>query len=559
MRRDLGLTLLLLLSAAAESNSMSPPGKPVLLGCRSPEKETFTCWWKPGSDGGLLTTHHLYYETEKLEGTQECPDYRSAGRNSCFFDKDHTSIWVDYYLSVVASNALGNATSDVFKMDVMEIVKPNVPENVTLQVMKIEDNPYLHIRWEHPYDTDTKSGWVTIKYELRVQQENSNGWKEYTSGTQTQFNLYNINPGVLYIVQVRCALDHGSWSEWSHFTSVKTPNYAQKYFWILVSILSAVPFTTAMCIFVMKRKYVKKCLLAPVPGPKIRGLDVQLLKRGRSEDIINALIINQSFPPSVAWKDEIEEYLIVSDDGLLPNPSSSQKRKKSLIIPTGFHLDLEIQCKESSPGQSDWDKDEERKKEIDNFVKSITLLSGEPPQLPTQKQLCPSVSFVNREATDQSPSNHNGAAENAVQPLTNSGYVDIQRHKNIQEVGVKEEDYSRMQEVNGDNVLILQKEKVTAYMDVQRQEENIPEDYSRVKEVDGANTILLQRQNVSADSSCREKGNHYTNCTNQKDSHFTGPGKLGVCTELICSGYVDATPAPSLMEGFVSHAMSKNK
>ncbi|XP_033973607.1 prolactin receptor b isoform X2 [Trematomus bernacchii] len=494
MRRDLRGALLLLL--AVQSSSMSAPGKPVLLSCRSPEKETFTCWWEPGSDGALPTTHHLYYERERLEGTYECPDYLSAGRNSCFFDKNHTSIWVDYYLTVMASNALGNATSDPFKMDVMEIVKPDAPGNVTLRVEEREASPCLHVRWMPPSNTDTKSGWVTIKYELRVKKDNSNNWKEYTSGTQTHFSLYSVSPGGVYTVQVRCLLDHGSWSEWSNTTFVKISNYLQneRPLSMLISILSAILFIMAGLILIAKRKSVKQWVLPPVPGPKIRGINSQLLQSGGSDDVGNALIIKQSFPPIYfVWEDQMEDYLIVTEneDWL---SSNSQKRKKSLI-PACFHFDSEIHSKQSPCHQNDWEKDEEMS-QVDNNNK----------------------------------------------PFTNTGYVDFQRHvENVQEADVKHVDYSRVKEVKGDNVLFLEKEKVqsSGYMDFQRQE-GIPEDYSRVKEVESDHLVVLQKQNA-ADMSCKDEGNHYTDCALHK------PRKPHVCTELSDSGYVDTIPAPPLM------------
>lgn len=51
----------------------------------------------------------------------ECPDYHKAGDNSCYFDKRHTSIWIIYNITVVASNTLGKAYSESVEVDVMDI------------------------------------------------------------------------------------------------------------------------------------------------------------------------------------------------------------------------------------------------------------------------------------------------------------------------------------------------------------------------------------------------------------------------------------------------------
>ncbi|XP_029961606.1 prolactin receptor-like [Salarias fasciatus] len=543
------MMMMMMLSVAMENSGWSPPGKPELLGCRSPEKETFTCWWKPYSDGGPQTEHRLYYEREDLEGEHECPDYRSGGSNSCFFNKTYTSIWVDYHLTVVASSALGNVSSDPLKIDVMEIIKPDAPDNVTLQVEEKKNNPRLHVRWQPPSNTDPRSGWVTIKYQLRIKQDSSHQWNNYTLGKQTHFSLYSISPGAVYRVQVRCALDHGSWSDWSNTTSKTIPDYLQRErpFWLLLSALSVVPLFATLCIVVIKGKDVKQFLLPPVPGPKIRGVDVQLLQSGQAEDI-SALIFNEKYPPVVAWKDQMEEYLIVCDKDNMPllDRSNSLKRKDCVSIPPSY-LDIKVQCMESIHSQNDVKKVNGSTDVKDSSGKSTKCTSGEglpskelPHLLTPQQQSL----WMNRNSTDR----HKSATESMIQPLsTSSGYVDLQRCESSQEMGVLQKYYSTMEEVNSGNILVLQKDNVPLSLDSRRWEDNIPEDYSRVKQVNSGNVVFLQKQNDLADSSCEEMDHFYSAYQKATNPQVTGPSKGALCTDSICHGYVDSVPVLPLI------------
>uniref|UniRef100_A0A8B9KIL0 Prolactin receptor n=1 Tax=Astyanax mexicanus TaxID=7994 RepID=A0A8B9KIL0_ASTMX len=274
------------------------PGRPRVISCRSPEKETFTCWWEPGDDGGLPTTYALYYRLEGSETIYECPDYKTAGENSCFFSKNDTSLWVNYNISVVASNDMGKSVSEPVEVDVVYIVQPNTPESVMVSVLEDNHGPYLRVDWEKPQSADTRSGWITLVYQLRVKQE-------YDAGMQKYYKVFSLHSGKEYMVQVRCKPDHGFWSEWTTPVYIQMPDCNATF---------QISFTEQNNINCMANlPAVKHCLLPPVPGPKIRGFDQQLLKNGKSEEMFNALVI-PGFPPTSTYEDLLVEYLEVYDD-----------------------------------------------------------------------------------------------------------------------------------------------------------------------------------------------------------------------------------------------------
>ncbi|XP_060617364.2 prolactin receptor [Anolis sagrei] len=296
-------------------HSGQPPGKPELIKCRSPEKETFTCWWKPGSDGGLPNNYIFFYNKEGEDEFHECPDYTTAGPNSCYFNKKHTSIWRTYNFTIKAMNEMGSTSSDSYYVDVANIVQPDPPENLSLEFEKKVYGEYLLLKWSPPLLGDLRSGWLTLDYELRIKPEEGQMWEKIFVGHRTTYKMYSLNPGERYVAQVRCRSDHGLWSDWSPQSYIKLQKDVRVkdiLVWIFVACLSFAVCLIMVCTLALKRTNMVARLLPPVPRPKIKGFDAQLLEAGKTEELLSALDC-QGFPPTSDYDDLLVEFLEVDD------------------------------------------------------------------------------------------------------------------------------------------------------------------------------------------------------------------------------------------------------
>ena len=56
-------------------------------------------------------------------------------------------------------------------------VKPNPPEKVAVTVLEDKGWPFLRVSWEPPHKADTRSGWITLIYELRIRLDGEDEWE----------------------------------------------------------------------------------------------------------------------------------------------------------------------------------------------------------------------------------------------------------------------------------------------------------------------------------------------------------------------------------------------
>lgn len=56
-------------------------------------------------------------------------------------------------------------------------VQPNTPENVSAVVVHKDQIPFVRVSWEKPRTADTRSGWITLVYQIQIKPEKDEEWE----------------------------------------------------------------------------------------------------------------------------------------------------------------------------------------------------------------------------------------------------------------------------------------------------------------------------------------------------------------------------------------------
>nr|AAF67171.1 growth hormone receptor [Cavia porcellus] len=312
-------------NASLETNSS---GNPKFTKCRSPELETFSCHWTDEGHHGLKSTGfiQMFYtkrnSQEQNQEWKECPDYVSAGENSCYFNSSYTSIWKPYCVKLTSNG--GKVDEKCFYVE--EIVKPDPPTGLNWTLMNTSATATygdIQVRWKPPRSADVKKGWIMLDYELQIKQTNETQWKMMDPVTSTSVPLYSLRLDKEYEVRIRSRLQnsdkYGEFSEILYITLPQSsPFTCEEEFqfpWFLIMIFGIFGLTVMLLVVMFsKQQRIKMLILPPVPVPKIKGIDPDLLKEGKLEEVNTILAIHDNSKPQFYNDDSWVEFIELDID-----------------------------------------------------------------------------------------------------------------------------------------------------------------------------------------------------------------------------------------------------
>uniref|UniRef100_A0A669BZE1 Growth hormone receptor n=1 Tax=Oreochromis niloticus TaxID=8128 RepID=A0A669BZE1_ORENI len=269
--------------------------QPHFTECISRDQETFHCWWSPGSfhnlsSPGALRVFYLKKEPPTSQW-KECPEYIHSNRE-CFFDEAHTSIWITYCMQLRTQNNITYFNEDDC-FTVENIVRPDPPVNLNWTLLNTSPsglNYDVMINWEPPPTADVRLGWMRVEYELQYRERNTTNWEALDIQRQSHQTIYGLRLGKEYEVHIRCRMQafikFGEFSESVFIQVTEIPSTESTVHLTLVLVFGTVGILILiMLIVISQQNRLMIFLLPPVPAPKIKGIDSELLKKGKLDEL----------------------------------------------------------------------------------------------------------------------------------------------------------------------------------------------------------------------------------------------------------------------------------
>ncbi|XP_063745414.1 growth hormone receptor-like isoform X2 [Eleginops maclovinus] len=276
-----------------------PEVNPQLTGCVSNNMETFRCKWNAGtsrivSEPGNL---RLFYITKKLphaspKDWRECPHYSTERPNECFFNQNHTSVWLDYRVQLRSRDQ--DILYDENRFQLQEIVQPDPPVSLNWTLLNVSmtgNNFDIMLRWKPPPSADVTMGWMTLQYEVQYRDANSDQWEALDLVRSIHRSIFGLQTNANHEMRVRCMMLAGKeFGEFSDSVIIHVPSKVSGFPLLALLIFGALCLVTIlMLVIISQQEKLMVILLPPVPGPKIKGIDPELLKKGKLRELRSIL------------------------------------------------------------------------------------------------------------------------------------------------------------------------------------------------------------------------------------------------------------------------------
>ncbi|XP_061590498.1 growth hormone receptor-like [Cololabis saira] len=276
-----------------------PQQQPHFTGCFSTNTKTFQCSWNVGAFQNLSEPGDLrifYIKTKPTSASpqdwHECPHYSSERPNECFFDENHTSIWI--YYSVQLRSRDQAVLYDEVIFDVSDIVQPDPPVslNWTLLNMSVTGSYYdIMLSWKPPQSAEVEMGLMRLQYEVQYRSASSYHWKTADLVKGTHRSLFGLQTNVNHEVRIRCKMLGGKYfGDFSDSVFVHIPSKVSRFPGMVLLIIGALCLLAIVLLVIISHQEKLMFILLPrVPGPKIRGMDPDLFKKGKFRELRSIL------------------------------------------------------------------------------------------------------------------------------------------------------------------------------------------------------------------------------------------------------------------------------